>query len=79
MVSSKGKPTDPKLREEAKEGICLPLRVVELAQDTDARVDADVKQMPNKDGSGKGQMAAWKVSCLRAFRLAAPLCSVYLS
>ncbi|KAG8533726.1 uncharacterized protein KY384_001467 [Bacidia gigantensis] len=39
MVSSKGKPTDPKLREEAKE---------------------DVKQMPNKDGGGKGQMAAWK-------------------
>ena len=22
----------------------------------------DVKQMPNKDGGGKGQMAAWKVS-----------------
>lgn len=39
MVSSKGKPTDPKLREEAKE---------------------DVKQMPNKDGGGKGHMAGWK-------------------
>ena len=25
-------------------------------------VGADVKQMPNKDGGGKGQMAAWKVS-----------------
>ena len=25
-------------------------------------VYADVKQMPNKDGGGKGQMAAWKVS-----------------
>ena len=25
-------------------------------------VCTDVKQMPNKDGGGKGQMAAWKVS-----------------
>lgn len=25
--------------------------------------------MPNKDGSGKGQMAAWKVSHLRALRV----------
>jgi hypothetical protein len=41
--SSKGKPTDPKLREEVKE---------------------DVKNETNKDGSGKGQMAAWKVSRL---------------
>jgi hypothetical protein len=41
MVSSKGKPTDPKLREEVKE---------------------KVKNETNKDGSGKGQMAAWKVS-----------------
>ena len=40
MPSSKGKPTDPKLREKVKE---------------------EVKQKPNKDGSGKGQMAAWKV------------------
>ncbi|KAI4216555.1 MAG: hypothetical protein LQ351_001044 [Letrouitia transgressa] len=39
MPSSKGKPTDPKLREEVKE---------------------DVKNEPNKDGSGKGQMTAWK-------------------
>jgi hypothetical protein len=37
--------------------------------DTYARLDADVKQMTNKDGSGKGQMAAWKVSCLRALWL----------
>lgn len=44
MPSSKGKPTDPKLREKVKE---------------------EVKQKPNKDGSGKGQMAAWKV-CNRA-------------
>jgi hypothetical protein len=41
MVSSKGKPTDPKLREEVKE---------------------KVKNETNKDGSGKGQMSAWKVS-----------------
>ena len=40
MPSSKGKPTDPKLREKVKE---------------------EVKQKPNKDGGGKGQMAAWKV------------------
>ncbi|KAH6618587.1 hypothetical protein C7974DRAFT_400430 [Boeremia exigua] len=41
MPSSKGKPTDPKLREKVKE---------------------DVKAKPNKDGSGKGQMAAWKAA-----------------
>jgi hypothetical protein len=40
MPSSKGKPTDPKLRE----------KVVE-----------DVKNEPNKDGTGKGKMSAWKV------------------
>ena len=44
MPSSKGKPTDPQLREKVKE---------------------EVKQKPNKDGGGKGQMAAWKV-CVRA-------------
>lgn len=41
MPSSKGKPTDPKLREKVKE---------------------DVKQETNKDGGGKGQWSAWKVS-----------------
>jgi|TARA_R110002003_G_scaffold9_13_gene463 hypothetical protein len=41
MPSSKGKPTDPKLREKVKE---------------------DVKNETNKDGSGKGQWSAWKVS-----------------
>lgn len=46
MPSSKGKPTDPKLREKVKE---------------------EVKQKPNKDGSGKGQMAAWKVEHLATF------------
>ena len=39
--SSKGKPTDPKLREKVKE---------------------DVKNETNKDGGGKGQWSAWKVS-----------------
>ena len=58
MVSSKGKPTDPKLREEAKEGLLyLPFGSADAAEGR----DADVKQMPNKDGGGKGQMAAWKV------------------
>lgn len=37
--SSKGKPTDPKLRE---------------------KVTEEVKNETNKDGGGKGQMAAWK-------------------
>jgi hypothetical protein len=41
MPSSKGKPTDPKLREKVKE---------------------EVKQETNKDGGGKGQWSAWKVS-----------------
>jgi hypothetical protein len=44
MVSSKGKPTDPKLREKVKE---------------------DVKNETNKDGGGKGQWSAWKVSPYR--------------
>jgi hypothetical protein len=38
----------------------LSLDIRELMRDP----CADVKQMPNKDGSGKGQMAAWKVSRL---------------
>lgn len=41
MPSSKGKPTDPKLREKVKE---------------------EIKNEPNKDGGGKGQWSAWKVS-----------------
>jgi hypothetical protein len=41
MPSSKGKPTDPKLREKVKE---------------------EVKNETNKDGGGKGQWSAWKVS-----------------
>ena len=47
MPSSKGKPTDPKLREKVKE---------------------DVKQETNKDGGGKGQMSAWKVSSPTALK-----------
>ncbi|KAL5381689.1 hypothetical protein PMIN02_010202 [Paraphaeosphaeria minitans] len=47
MPSSKGKPTDPKLREEVKE---------------------EVKNETNKDGGGKGQWSAWKVSCFPRFR-----------
>ncbi|EIW73090.1 hypothetical protein TREMEDRAFT_20174, partial [Tremella mesenterica DSM 1558] len=43
MVSSKGKPTDPKLREQLKNKI---------------------KNEGNKDGSGKGQWAAWKATKL---------------
>ena len=75
MVSSKGKPTDPKLREEAKEGLFTIVSQCDLACklrfNANSR-NADVKQMPNKDGGGKGQMAAWKVSralvlkCLRS-------------
>ncbi|KFY04055.1 hypothetical protein V494_00421 [Pseudogymnoascus sp. VKM F-4513 (FW-928)] len=41
MVSTKGKPTEPKLKE---------------------RVTEKVKQQTNKDGSGKGKMAAWKAA-----------------
>ncbi|KFY04716.1 hypothetical protein O988_00576 [Pseudogymnoascus sp. VKM F-3808] len=41
MVSTKGKPTEPKLKE---------------------RVTEKVKQKTNKDGSGKGKMAAWKAA-----------------
>lgn len=46
MVSSKGKPTDPKLREEVKE---------------------KVKNQTNKDGGGKGQWSAWKVSTITPY------------
>lgn len=44
--SSKGKPTDPKLREKVKE---------------------EVKNETNKDGGGKGQWSAWKVSRVAFF------------
>lgn len=48
MPSSKGKPTDPKLREKVKE---------------------EVKNETNKDGGGKGQWSAWKVSWFFEFLL----------
>lgn len=54
MPSSKGKPTDPKLREKVKE---------------------QVKNETNKDGGGKGQWSAWKVSC--AFREKRVVCLVH--
>ena len=65
MPSSKGKPTDPKLREEVKEGSCIVFAHVcvdVIIKMKLTRPSIDVKQMPNKDGGGKGQMAAWKVS-----------------
>ena len=61
MPSSKGKPTDPKLREEVKEGV-LPIGLSSEIESpgTDVR-RTDVKNETNKDGGGKGQMSAWKV------------------
>lgn len=57
MVSSKGKPTDPELKEKVTEGIVDYLMCVVV----DELMHLEVKQQTNKDGSGKGQMAAWKV------------------
>jgi hypothetical protein len=57
MPSSKGKPTDPKLREEVKESkSSIPVRIERHSAD-----NAEVKNETNKDGSGKGQWSAWKV------------------
>jgi hypothetical protein len=69
MPSAKGKPTNPKLKEKVTEGtylhltstlsfICVPNYMVSIDTYT------EVKQQPNKDGSGKGQMAARKVRLL---------------
>lgn len=60
MPSSKGKPTDPKLREEVKESESnlIPPR----SGLGEADVLLEVKNETNKDGSGKGQWSAWKVS-----------------
>ncbi|KAL8779102.1 MAG: hypothetical protein Q9203_001597 [Teloschistes exilis] len=66
MPSSKGKPTDPKLREEVKEEVdTTPANAPDLA---------DVKNETNKDGSGKGQMTAWKA----ALRVASLIPSFHL-
>ena len=67
MVSSKGKPTDPKLREEVKESkskfACSSSRRLTHPFDCVGAI-AEVKNETNKDGGGKGQMAAWKGSKL---------------
>jgi hypothetical protein len=65
MVSSKGKPTDPELREELKEGTTSSLHFV-LERPGDLWSSrAEIKQEPNKSGGGEGQWAAWKVGLLR--------------
>jgi hypothetical protein len=56
MPSSKGKPTDPKLREEVKES-----KSTWLFLPDDPADQIEVKNETNKDGSGKGQWSAWKV------------------
>lgn len=61
MPSSKGKPTDPKLREEVKESEWIRtglLHTKDLAADAFA---LEVQNETNKDGSGKGEWSAWKV------------------
>lgn len=60
MPSSKGKPTDPKLKEKVTEG--TRVLIFFFFRQLLLTTSAEVKAKPNKDGSGKGQMAAWKVS-----------------
>ncbi|WYZ45970.1 hypothetical protein EsH8_IX_000195 [Colletotrichum jinshuiense] len=62
MPSSKGKPTDPELREELKEGRAPPAPAGRVA-DTDDGC-AEIKQEPNKSGGGEGQWSAWKATKL---------------
>ena len=68
MGSSKGKPTDPKLREEVKESVSVCRLVVAFERQSIPHryscgfVCAEVKNETNKDGGGKGQMTAWKGS-----------------
>jgi hypothetical protein len=62
MPSSKGKPTDPELREELKEGMAarqLLNGTYVKYLDIDSRT-AEIQQEPNKSGDGKGQWSAWK-------------------
>jgi hypothetical protein len=62
MPSSKGTPTDPELREEIKEGSSHQRPTIDpLRQIVLNFLATEVKQETNKDGSGKGQWAAWKV------------------
>ena len=72
MGSSKGKPTDPKLREEVKESMSVFCLAVAPRQSMKHQIDceyprAEVKNETNKDGGGKGQMTAWKGSKDRVF------------
>lgn len=66
MPSSKGKPTDPELREQLKEGES-PLRGERILETT-VNLSLlsfchllEIKQEPNKSGGGEGQWSAWKV------------------
>lgn len=60
MPSSKGKPTDPELREELKEGShSHSLSPFQATLNPDIKIE--IKQEPNKSGGGEGQWAAWKV------------------
>ena len=56
MVSSKGKPTDPKLREQVKEGTPPANHDVKLGG---LIITAEVKN--DEKGGGKGGWSAWKV------------------
>ncbi|KAI0129761.1 hypothetical protein BJ170DRAFT_286507 [Xylariales sp. AK1849] len=60
MPSSKGKPTDPELREELKEGRHSSLAAACACTDS----PQEIKQQPNKSGGGEGQWAAWKAAKL---------------
>lgn len=78
MPSAKGKPTDPKLKKDITESKELsfpfpprdpktPLKSPSTLIVFDpflTSIKTEVKQETNKDGSGKGKMAAWKVSHL---------------
>ena len=60
MPSSKGKPTDPELREQLKEGsYAHEVQVTHVHNLTS--YFKDIKQQPNKSGGGEGQWSAWKV------------------
>ena len=83
MGSSKGKPTDPKLREEVKESMSVFSLAVGPRQSMKRHfgcvcLRAEVKNETNKDGGGKGQMTAWKGSKDRAIdRKTAWQCSCF--
>ncbi|KAF7520364.1 hypothetical protein G7054_g12799 [Neopestalotiopsis clavispora] len=65
MGSSKGKPTDPELRESIKEGSSpFPLTAIIPNSIRLTRLGTDIKQEPNKSGGGEGQWSAWKAAKL---------------